>query len=602
MKRITALILCVLMLLPLLSACEISVTPKEEIPANGNQTESENENPGGDNGTTPGDSSNGIDLSGIDLSDPIDEDGINWATYDWNDYNPADLFVSLGNATFTVDNSATATGNFTPGETLSLSVTDGAGATWTLEIPAGALLTEETITMTALRDITADGVFDKMDGGVQFSPDGLSFFEPATLTVKGGAFGEDSILVQGNHDGRNIVFTEYEASAESVSATIWHFSTGYWGHGGLAGTNPAARYQFEKALKAADNVLSQPLRVPTPPDFSFKCDAKFPTDAMKKYINEYFEPELPVIRALAAAYSAFMGQSTSLVITDLYLEVKLMLYQRFTEKTNAMIEKYKYQEEKFIPVYGTIFAAMSGIEELGGKLNLDEFHKWGKEIWNYWMRKLVEEHDYDAAHALENVILQSVVKQEDGYSSVDKEFLWLKLGNALTFRVEWELEEHVFFTICSKGEVEVSMNTRAVRDYFGEGDGEGHLASFSDPDGNVYVTAFPSFSNKAQLSNFDPCRNKAITVAVDKFGLDFTAYADTDMGPMPIPFTDYPKPIIHYVDGNAVLTTGFFTFKLDLINFSEKCADSSITAQQEELSHTLDFKIFHQPKDDVYMK
>jgi len=71
---------------------------------------------------------------------------------------------------------------------------------------------------------------------------------------------------------------------------------------------------------------------------------------------------------------------------------------------------------------------------------------------------------------------------------------------------------------------------------------------------------------------------------------------------MPIPFTDYPKPIIHYADGNAVLTTGFFTFKLDLINLSEKCAEGSIKAQQEELSHTLDFKIFHQPKDDVFMK
>jgi len=46
--------------------------------------------------------------------------------------------------------------SFTPGETLSLSVTDSAGATWTLEIPAGALLNEETITMTAMADVIVE--------------------------------------------------------------------------------------------------------------------------------------------------------------------------------------------------------------------------------------------------------------------------------------------------------------------------------------------------------------------------------------------------------------------------------------------------------------
>ena len=590
MKKIISLFLCLCLLLPIIAGCEISFAPKQEIPANGNQIE--NEKPGGDNGTTPTNSPNGIDLS-----DPIDEDGINWATYDWNNYNPADLFVSLGNATFTVDNSATATGEFTPGETLSLSVTDGAGAKWTLEIPAGALLFPETVTMTILRDVQLGG--DDMDGGVLLSPDGLQFMIPAALTVTGNGCDEDSVILEGGHDGKNMTFTEYETGDGSVSTTIEHFSIRTKARGKYG----ASVSMLELLIDMGNEILRRPLEAPEPPSLTFKCPEYHNTDSGSKnkaimdFMLKCGDPELVARRTIKNAIANYRGKDA---IVAQAMDVVMKLEQRFADKINMLIYRYKYQEDKLAAIFTL---AVYGTWNKDGTYGIDyeEIYKWVAEAWNELMRELVEDHDYTRAHSLTNLItvVKSVYALRD--IGLDTDAAYRRLSNALTFRVEWELEEHVFFTICSKGETEVSMNQISGDDYFGEATGEGHLASFTDPDSAVYVTAFPSFGNKAQLSNLDPCRNKAITVAVDKFGTDFTAYADTDMGPMPIPFTDYPKPIIHYVDGNAVLTTGFFTFKLDLINLSEKCADSSITAQQEELSHTLDFKIFHQPKDDVYM-
>jgi len=150
-----------------------------------------------------------------------------WKKYDWNKFDPADLIVSLGNATFTLDNNATATGEFVAdGKTpLVLSVTDSKGATWTLDVPADALLYGETITMTAMRDVSLGG--EKLDGGVQLSPDGLTFLNPAKLTVKSNEYNDTAYFLQGNHDGGNATYVAYKTDmgSLSVTATIRHFST-----------------------------------------------------------------------------------------------------------------------------------------------------------------------------------------------------------------------------------------------------------------------------------------------------------------------------------------------------------------------------------------
>ena len=660
MKRITALILCVFMLLPTLTGCEINFKPKEDIPANGEQTE--NEKPGDDsNGATLPDSPNGNDpASNVNVSDSVDEDGTDWATYDWDNFDEADLLVDIGKASFTVDKSATATGEYIPGEPLSLSITDSADAMWTLDIPAGALLTAQTITMTALRDITTDGLFDTLDGGVLLEPDGLTFFVPATLTVSGGVNGADIIMLSGDHSGGNLDVPYYEVGAHSATIYISHFSSYYaldgsggifWDNGDgtwtyqdnpghdtsqhskwaegyepVEGDDPSwdnvsqeirdmidslDRTKLTKSQKAAIELLKKPVKPPDidPPSVWFDdCPEK--TD-ISKFLKAFNSPEMPIIEKLwkdqkkasenfIKKYPTPESVDVGKVMDDLNsyagnMMLAKALYERLAEKANMLIDKYKYMPDKFYAV--GMAASMLNVFLGFGKVNIAEMDKWFRETWNYHMHRLVDNHDYHRMHVFDYITLVGAfagAKVPQDYPQ--------KISNALTFRVEWEMEEHAFFTICSKGEVTVSMNQIKDDDYFGEADGDGKLTKFDDPEGHVYVPSFPSFNNKAQLYKLDPCMTKTISVDIDKFGTDFTAMARTEQGDFPVPFPDYPEPLLHMMDGHFSFSTALYTFKLDLNNLDEKCADSSFKAQQEELSHTLDIKIFHQPKDDVFMK
>ena len=644
--------------------------------------------PTGGNSTTISANPN-VDPGGTNPKNPdaYDVDDSFWLNYDWDNFDIYDMVETLGDAAFTVDSANKATGEFTPGIPLSLSVTDSEGVTWTLDVPAGALLTGETITMTALRDITTDGLFDTLDGGVLLEPDGLYFYSPATLTVSGDDC-VDAIMLVGNHDGGNLDLSCYENGAGSATVYITHFSTvtsghiygynpdgyktasatlgsdGKWHWGwrwNAKGIEPGVRYiifdkdgnvmgtmdidgnfipdpnydgdgldlppnpwddfpqelrdlledvidlsKLTRLQRAALELLKKPVKLPDvdPPSVWFD-DCPDKTD-ISKFIKAFGNPEKPIIDKLWKELTKFSRSflrknptpdSVNLdnamkELQELGANVALAtaLCNRLAEKANKLIDKYKYMPDKF---YAVASAASFPITLFGfSKVNQTEIDKWWRETWNYHMHRLVDNHDYHRMHVFNQITLAGAfagAKVPDNYQT--------KISNALTFRVEWELEEHVYFTICSKGEAIVSMDANG---FFGEAAGDGRLTSFSDPDGAVYVTAFPSFGNKVQLSSFSPCTNEVVFVYIDKCGTDFTAYADTDNGPMPIPFTDYPKPIIHYVDGRY--DKGFFMFVLDLENLNEKCAEGSFTAQQEELSHTLDFKIFHQPKDDVFMK
>jgi hypothetical protein len=145
MKKAIALILCVCLLLPILAGCEMNITLKEGVPMKG-QTNTPGNNSGNNGGN--------INLDDLDIEIPKEVTEF-WDNYDWDNYDPADLHVTLGDATFSIDNHTDAkdTGVFTPGEELILSVADYAGLVWTLGIPGDALLDTQTITMTALRDI-----------------------------------------------------------------------------------------------------------------------------------------------------------------------------------------------------------------------------------------------------------------------------------------------------------------------------------------------------------------------------------------------------------------------------------------------------------------
>jgi len=442
MKKIISLLLIFSMLISLLSGCYFSFGNKDkDDPKNTDPPTSDTPNGG----------------------DPQDwEPGLT--------FEREELFEFLGDATFTIDNEAMAQwnnpqkafGEFkADGTPLTLECTDINGLVWTLEIPAGALLFPEQITMFAMTSASIDGLGD-MDGGVLMMPDGLTFLQSAKLTVTGDGFGEDSIMFQADHDGSNVTFVEYDTDTNCMTAKIRHFSTITGSKTGRSRNASRAERQYDKALEAAKKLLKQPIGdLPPPPSFSFECPAyhrdwDINTRAMANFLKDFKEPENKVLLALTAALSTYYskdldkrmeefekaardwdgsdenfkklfgdpeifnkGYDSSMTeeeereffiksmrgtlmgdMMDMVdgLVTVFQLFERLGHKGNKLIDQYKYKEEKFLAVAAAV--SFYNITFGAAWVRKGEIHKWSKELWNVHIKELAENHDYTRVHAL----------------------------------------------------------------------------------------------------------------------------------------------------------------------------------------------------------
>jgi len=127
---------------------------------------------------------------------------------------------------------ATATINATGG---SLSVTDAKGNQFTLTIPAGALLDQTPITMTAISSATGlpgTGLI----AGVELEPDGLPLMAPAQLKIDLAAplpGGSHAIGWRGQSPG--IYMNAVLPDPKSLTLALTHFSGAGMGSGDLTG-------------------------------------------------------------------------------------------------------------------------------------------------------------------------------------------------------------------------------------------------------------------------------------------------------------------------------------------------------------------------------
>jgi hypothetical protein len=107
------------------------------------------------------------------------------------------------------------------------------GAVYTLEIPAGALLSEQEITMTPLAgagDLPFSGGFE---AGVDLAPDGLQLQAPATLTIEPPApVAVESQIAFGYHGSGEELHLEMPEPTEALKLKVSHFS----GYGMASGT------------------------------------------------------------------------------------------------------------------------------------------------------------------------------------------------------------------------------------------------------------------------------------------------------------------------------------------------------------------------------
>jgi hypothetical protein len=130
-----------------------------------------------------------------------------------------------------------------PVEGGSLSTTGADGTRFTLEIPAGALLTPTTITMTPIASMDGLPTADGLAAGVEFEPDGLVLYEVATLTID---LAEPIALdqqipigVSGQEHDLEMAFSEVQG--DSLQLQLLHFSSSGVAKGTLADLEPVRR-------------------------------------------------------------------------------------------------------------------------------------------------------------------------------------------------------------------------------------------------------------------------------------------------------------------------------------------------------------------------
>ncbi len=107
----------------------------------------------------------------------------------------------------------------------SLTTTDSNGVTYTLMIPEGALFGSEQITMTPIA-LTESPFEDATAFAVSLEPDGLVFFEPATLEISGPTFNEStSLAFSSDHSGDDFG-AQLAVMGDTATVRVTHFSLG----------------------------------------------------------------------------------------------------------------------------------------------------------------------------------------------------------------------------------------------------------------------------------------------------------------------------------------------------------------------------------------
>ncbi|MEX1143523.1 MAG: hypothetical protein WEC16_01675 [Anaerolineales bacterium] len=123
----------------------------------------------------------------------------------------------------------------------SLTATGADGTTYTLDIPDDALLYDTEITMTPLESVSGMPPGFEAGPGVQLEPDGLSFFNFATLTITpADEIPMDQQIFFGYEaDGQNLSLALPEIDSSEIKIQLLHF-TGYFVGTGNLGNVAAA--------------------------------------------------------------------------------------------------------------------------------------------------------------------------------------------------------------------------------------------------------------------------------------------------------------------------------------------------------------------------
>lgn len=132
---------------------------------------------------------------------------------------PLNVTVHLG------DKKQAASGKVSPAGG-SVSLTSADGSKFTLDVPANALETETTITMTAVKSIDGAPLDNNTPTAVQLEPSGLFFKEFATLTIVPAKEIpiKEQIIFGYEGDGKDYHLAPVDPKSRDIKIKLMHFS------------------------------------------------------------------------------------------------------------------------------------------------------------------------------------------------------------------------------------------------------------------------------------------------------------------------------------------------------------------------------------------
>ncbi len=469
--------------------------------------------------------------AGVDMvSGPIDQSGPDdvEAVTDDKSTLPHGLPESvLGSVSFTPDTAHTAKGDYLPGEDgLTLEVTDAQGIKWSLEIPAGAVPSEETVSMTALNGIKGD-VLTKLKSGVLLAPDGLQFIRAARLTVSGPGI-DDMMLLTADHGGNRLTYEPGARSEGKVTIGLLHFSSSFAGDNddpAMDGKKSEMTKALKESMKKVKEYLGEPVNVPAPPDISFKCSenscAEPDMSALDSYIKAFMEPEQQYAEELHRAATNY-----GLVVDTggMYNEAIALLKElsaRLAKKADKLIQQYSYQPEKCLAVSRAVIKGLTWCQNYGAELDYDSYFQtiatWLDKTADKYLKDLREQHDFKAVHAILRVGREAELlggKGRDYISEVEKAMrMMVRFDTTITVGgagLVYDL----------KGEAEVPYVFLAS---YQTGTGTGRYTGFKSPEEDVQLV-LSGFDVTVFIEDFNPCKAEEIKVYINRFGPEMDTY------------------------------------------------------------------------------
>jgi hypothetical protein len=448
----------------------------------------------------------------------------------------------LGSISYTLDTARQVSDafDFNSGEDLILTTVDANGYGWMLSIPADALLSNQTITMTPFvsMDVSQSGA--KIISGVQLEPDGLQFVDAVRLSVTAPIDNPGiSLIFSMNQDGSQVAFapTTNTSGGKTAIAEIWHFSSAGTDNSSHSGEDVMDLYRkwaaedYKLALDAAKQFIKNPPHPPASPSISMFCrgtEVNPDENEAYEYMREFLDPYSDYVVVLLGAIKNIQllgGEDVDTIAgTDAIITILNM-----AEKTLLELGK-QYQKDKppdrLVAVIYTGLQIDRQIQLINGEaplLLLPYITSWASTVRDYYLNELKTKHDYRAFPTI-----LTLEKQAQLLGGTDR------LGeilSAMTFEVildtsfngTWSTSTDVIAT----GDVVQTADVKDIKMMFTQED-EGLWGDIDNMQLKAKSGSYKSHKETVQFSgmtdtgvlwlkNWDPCVTKSFDVLIGGF-------------------------------------------------------------------------------------